>query len=46
MTRHPLPRYQRQINHDDLIASIDQVGLKLIDCLSITELAFNTLVQR
>ena len=46
-TRRPLPRYQRrQINNDDLIASIDQVGRKLTDCLSIAELALDTLVQR
>jgi len=46
-TRRPLPRYQRrQINNDDLIASIDRVGLKLVDCLSIAELALDTLVQR
>ena len=43
----PLPRYQRrQINNDDLIASIDQVVQKLTDCLSIAELAMDTLVQR
>jgi len=42
-----LPRYQRrQINNDDLIASIDRVGLKLADCLSIAESALGTLVQR
>ena len=29
-----------------MIASIDQVGLKLTDCLSITESAVDTLVQR
>ena len=47
MTHHPLPRYQRrQINNDDLIASIDQVGLKLADCLSIADSALDTLVQR
>ena len=46
MTRCPLPRYQRkQINNDDLITSIDQVGLKLTDCLSIAEMALDTLVQ-
>ena len=46
-TRRPLPRYQRrQINNDDLIASIDQVGLKLADCLSIAESVLDTLVQR
>ena len=46
-TRRPLPRYQRrQINNDDLIASIDQVGQKLADCLSIAESALTTLVQR
>ena len=45
MTRCPLSRYQRrQINNDDLIASIDQVGQKLADCLSITELTMDTLV--
>jgi len=45
-TRRPLPRYQRrQINNDDLIESIDQVGLKLADCLSIAESALDTLVQ-
>ena len=45
--RRPLPRYQRsQINNDDLIASIDQVGQKLADCLSIAESALTTLVQR
>ena len=43
----PLPRYpRRQINNDDLIASIDQVGQKLADCLSIAESALTTLVQR
>ena len=47
MTRRPLPRYQRrQINNDDLIESIGRVGLKLADCLSITESALDTLVQR
>ena len=46
-TRRPLPRYQRmQVNNDDLIESIDQVGLKLADCLSIAESALDTLVQR
>ena len=46
-TRRPLPCYQRrQINNDDLIAFIDQVGLKLVDCLSIAESALDTLVQR
>ena len=45
-THRPLPRYQRrQINNDDLIASINRVGLKLADCLSITESALDTLVQ-
>ena len=44
-TRHLLPCYpRRQINNDDLIASIDQVGQKLADCLSIAELALTTLV--
>ena len=46
-TRRPLPRYQRrQINNDNLIESIDRVSLKLVDCLSITESALDTLVQR
>ena len=46
-TRRSLPRYQRRpINNDDLIESIDRVGLKLADCLSITESALDTLVQR
>ena len=45
-TRRPLPRYQRRhINNDDLIESIDRVGLKLADCLSIAESALDTLVQ-
>ena len=45
MTRHPLPCYQRRlINNDDLNESIDRVGLKLTDCLSISELALDTLV--
>ena len=40
-----LPRYPRKrLNNDDLIASIDQVGQKLTDCLSITELDLTTLV--
>ena len=44
--RRPLPCYQRrQINNDDLITSIDQVGQKLADCLSIAESALTTLVQ-
>ena len=34
-----------QINNDDLIASIDQVGQKLANCLSIAESALTTLVQ-
>ena len=46
-THRPLPRYQRkQINNDDLIESIEQVGLKLADCLSIAESALDTLIQR
>ena len=46
-THRPLPRYQRrQINNDDLIESIDRVRLKLADCLSVAELALDTLVQR
>ena len=46
-TRRPLPRCERrQINNDNLIASIDQVGQKLADCLSIAESALTTLVQR
>ena len=44
--RRSLPCYpRRQINNDDLIASIDRVSLKLVDCLSITESALDTLVQ-
>ena len=44
--RRPLPCYQRrQINNDDLIASINQDGQKLADCLSIIESALTTLVQ-
>ena len=44
-TRHSLPRYQRRhINNDDLIESIDRVGLKLVDCLSIAESALDTFV--
>ena len=47
MTHRPLPCYQRRkVNNDDLIKSIDQVGLKLADCLSITESVLDTLVQR
>ena len=46
-TRRPLPRYQRrQVNNDDLIESIDRVGLKLADCISIAESALDTFVQR
>ena len=46
-TRRPLPHYQRrQINNNDLIVSIDRVGLKLADYLSITESALDTLIQR
>ena len=46
-TRRPLPRYQRRpINNDDLIESIDRVGLKLSNCLFVAELALDTLVQR
>ena len=44
-THRPLPHYQkRQINNDDLIESIDRVGLKLTDCLSIAESSLDTLV--
>ena len=40
-----LPRYPRkQIDNDDLIASIDQVGQKLTDYLSIMESALTSLV--
>jgi len=47
MTCRLLPRYQRrQINNDDLVASIDRVSQKLTYCLSITESALTTLVQR
>ena len=46
MTHRSLPRYQRRhVNNDDLIESIDRVGLKLADCLSIAESALDTLVQ-
>ena len=46
VTRRSLPRYQRRhVNNDDLIESIDRVGLKLADCLSIAESALDTLVQ-
>ena len=45
--RRPLPRYpRRQIDNDDLIITIDQVGQKFVDCLSIAESALTTLVQR
>jgi len=45
-TRRSLPRYRRRhVNNNDLIESIDRVGLKLADCLSITESALDTLVQ-
>jgi len=45
MTRRSLPLYQRRhINNDDLIESIDRVGLKLVDCLSIAESALDTFV--
>ena len=45
-TRRLLPCYPRkQIDNNDLIASIDQVGQKLADCLSLTESALTTLVQ-
>ena len=46
-THRSLPRYQRRhINNDDLIESIDRVGLKLADCLSIAESALDTFIQR
>ena len=46
-TRRSLPCYQRRhINNDDLIESIDRVGLKLVDCLSIAESALDTFIQR
>ena len=46
-TRCLLPRYPRkQIGNNDLIASIDQVGQKLVDYLSITESALTTQVRR
>ena len=45
--RRLLPRYSRkQVGNDDLIASIDQVGQKLTDCLSLAESALTTSVQR
>ena len=47
MTHRLLPRYQRRhVNNDDLIESIDQVGLKLADCLFVAESALDTFVQR
>ena len=46
-TRHLLPRnLRKQVGNVDLIASIDQVSQKLADCLSLTESALTTLVQR
>ena len=33
------------MKNDDLVASIDQVGQKLANCLSIAESALTTLVQ-
>jgi hypothetical protein len=46
-TRRLLPRYSRkQVSNDDLIASIDQVGQKLTDYLSLMESALTILVQR
>ena len=45
-TRRSLPRYRRRhVNNDDLTESIDRVGSKLADCLSIAESALDTLVQ-
>ena len=38
--RRQLPRYpRRQINNDDLLASIDRTDQNLASCLSLTELA-------
>ena len=46
-TRRLLHHYSRkQVGNDDLIASIDQVGQKLTNCLSIMESALTTLVKR
>ena len=46
-TRRLLPRYSRkQVGNDDLIASIDQVGQKLSDYLSLTKSALTTPVRR
>ena len=46
-TRRLLPRYSRkQVGNNDLIASIDQVGQKLTDCLSLMESALTTPVRR
>ena len=46
-THRSLPRYPRkQIDNDNLITSIDQVGQKLTDCLSLIESALTTPVQR
>ena len=46
-TRCLLSHYSRkQVGNDDPIASIDLVGQKLIDCLSLMESALTTLVRR
>ena len=43
----PLPCYPRkQIDNDDMIASIDRADQKLADCLSVAESALTTLFQR
>ena len=45
-THRLLPRYSRKlVGNDDLIASIDQVGQKLADYLSIAKSALTTLVR-
>jgi hypothetical protein len=41
-----LPLYPRKrVSNNDMIASIDQIGQKLADCLSLTESPLNTLVH-
>ena len=46
MAHRSLPHYQRRhIVNNDLIESIDRIGLKLADCLSIAESALDTFVQ-
>ena len=47
MIRRPLPCYPRkQIDNDDLMASIDQASQKLTDCLSIVKSALSMAPRR